>query len=323
MLQYCYGKEVVVMKKVSKVLVFLFVTALAVSMLTACGGAKEQSNNSGKSGHFIIATDKDFSPFEYFDEDNNLVGFDVDLLEAIALDQQFTYELKAVGWDAAVTALQTKSDSIDGMIAGASITEERKAAGWIYSDGYFTATQTLFVKKTSKIKSFEDLKEKTVGAVGDIEGGEKTLGYKYAEEIKDKYNFTLNPYKTYTDLYKAVEKGEIEAGFGDTPAVSFEIIYSQLNLKTIKETENEGFSYGFVISNPDKQKLLDLFNKGLANIKANGTYNKIVAKYFGEQMTEPETTTEAPTETTTEAPTDPPVEEYYEEYYEDYYYEEW
>ena len=281
-------------------------------MLTACSFGKKTTVEKGKAGHFIIATDKDFSPFEFQDEDGNTVGFDVDILEAIAKDQGFTYELKAVGWDAAVDALQKKSDSIDGMIAGASITEERKGAGWIFSNGYFTATQTVFVKNNSEIKGFEDLKEKVVGAV------DKTLGYKYAEEVQEQHQFELKAYETYTDLYKAVEKGEVIAGFGDTPAVLYEVVNKSLKLKTLKETENEGLSYGFVISNPEKQKLLDLFNAGLENIKKNGTYNKIVIKYFGETETETETTTAPPTEPETESETEEEgEEEYYEEEYDD------
>ena len=285
------------MKKIVKILVTVLMAALVLSMLSACSlGNKSSSNKKGKAGHFVIATDKDFSPFEFKDEKGNMVGFDIDILEAIAKDQGFTYELKAVGWDAAVDALQKKSDSIDGMIAGASIIDERKGAGWIFSNGYFTATQTLFVKKKSEITGFADLAGLVVGVVGNSEGTEKTLGYKYAEGLKDQYQFEIKAYDTYSDLYNAVEKGEVVAGFGDTPAVSYEITNNGHKLKTLKETENAGYEYGFVISNPDKQPLLDLFNAGLENIKKNGTYEKIMIKYFGEPETEPETTT-APPET--------------------------
>ncbi len=285
------------MKKLGKFFVAVISLILVLSMLAGCSsGNKTVSTKKGKAGHFIIATDKDFSPFEFKDESGNTVGFDMDILEAIAKDQGFTYELKVVGWDAAVDALQKKSKSIDGMIAGASITEERKGAGWIYSNGYFTATQTVFVKEGSEITNFEGLKEKVVGVVGSDDGTEKTLGYKYAEEVKEEYQFEIKTYETYAKLYKAVEKGEVEAGFGDTPSVAYEITNNSSKLKILKETENTGLEYGFVISKPEFQNLIDLFNAGLENIKKNGTYDKIKAKYFGEQETEPETTA-APSET--------------------------
>ncbi len=289
------------MKKTRTIFATIIAVLLVVSGLTACGQGKGQTTKkNGKAGHFVIATDKDFSPFEFKDENGNTIGFDIDILEAIASDQKFTYELKVVGWDAAVDALQKKSNSIDGMIAGASITEERKGAGWIYSNGYFTATQCVFVKGKSEIKGFEDLKEKVVGVV------DTTLGAKYAEEVKGTYGFEVKTYESYSAIYDAVEKGEVVAGFGDTPAVSYEITNNGRKLKTLKETENSGLEYGFVISNPEKQNLLDLFNAGLENIKKNGTYNKIYAKYFGETETEPETTT-APSEA--ESETEAPPEE--------------
>ena len=76
---------------------------------------------------WTIATDTVFIPFEYTDDSGNFVGIDVDVLDAIAKDQGFEYELKSLGWDASIAACQT--GQADGMIAGASITDERKESG--------------------------------------------------------------------------------------------------------------------------------------------------------------------------------------------------
>ena len=54
-----------------------------------------------------------------------------------------------------------------------------------------------------------------------------------------------------------------------------------LGLKIVEGSENDGADYGFAIFNSDKQELLDMFNAGLANIKANGKYDEIIAKYLG------------------------------------------
>ena len=53
-----------------------------------------------------------------------------------------------------------------------------------------------------------------------------------------------------------------------------------VNLQIVEGMQNEGSSYGFAIMNKDNQKLLDMFNVGLANIKENGTYDEIISKYF-------------------------------------------
>ena len=84
-----------------------------------------------------IVTDTAFKPFEYTDDSGKLVGIDVDIVAAIAEDQGFKYEIKSIGWDASIAACQ--AGQADGMIAGASITDERKSSGWIFSDGYYDA----------------------------------------------------------------------------------------------------------------------------------------------------------------------------------------
>ena len=107
-----------------------------------------------------MATDTVFKPFEYTDASGNFVGIDVDILAAIAEDQGFEYELKSLGWDAAIAACQ--SGQADAMIAGASITDERKASGWMFSDGYYDSNQTLTVPEDSDIAGFADLSGKNV-----------------------------------------------------------------------------------------------------------------------------------------------------------------
>ena len=104
---------------------------------------------------YTFGTDTAFRPFEYTDETGTLVGIDVELLAAIAEDQGFTYTIEPLGWDASIAACQAGQK--DAMIAGASITEERKEKGWIFSDGYYTATQSMAVAAGSDITGFEGL----------------------------------------------------------------------------------------------------------------------------------------------------------------------
>ena len=142
-----------------KLVSLLLVLAIAVT-LVACGGSKPAETQAPAAAteaaapaateaaaapakKWIIASDTVFKPFEYTDASGNFVGIDVDILAAVAADQGFDYELKSLGWDAAIAACQ--AGQADGMIAGASITEERKASGWIFSDGYYNATQSMTV----------------------------------------------------------------------------------------------------------------------------------------------------------------------------------
>ena len=115
------------MKDLKKVLALVLIAVLAVGVLTACGGKKDApADDAGdtEAAHYVISTDKGFSPFEFEDEDGNIVGIDMDILAAVAEDQGFTYDLHYIGWDAAIAECQ--AGQADGMIAGASITDERK-----------------------------------------------------------------------------------------------------------------------------------------------------------------------------------------------------
>ena len=272
-------------------------TALCLAMvmvlsLAACGGsakpaetqapaaaateapaaaATEAPAASGKK--WVIASDTVFKPFEYTDASGNFVGIDVDIVAAVAADQGFAYEIKSLGWDAAIAACQ--AGQADGMIAGASITEERKANGWLFSDGYYTATQSMTVAADSDITGFDGLKGKDVA----VKTG--TQGAAYAETLKDEYGFNLVYFEDSPTMYQAVLGGQCVACFEDTPIMQATIKDNGLALKCLEDTANAGGDYGFAIFNSDNQELLDMFNKGLANIKANGTYDQILAKYLG------------------------------------------
>ena len=246
-------------------------TANSVASASEAASSSEAASTSDKV--WVIATDTVFKPFEYTDASGSFVGIDVDLLAAIAEDQGFQYELKSLGWDAAIAACQ--AGQADGMIAGASITEERKSSGWTFSDGYYTATQSMTVAADSDIAGFEDLS----GKDGAVKIG--TQGAAYAESLKDEYGFNIVSFEDSPTMYQAVLGGQCAACFEDTPIMQASIKDGGLALKVLENTANEGGDYGFAIFNTDNQELLDLFNAGLADIKTNGTYDEILAKYLG------------------------------------------
>ena len=237
---------------------------LMLSLGAACAFAED----------YAIATDTAFRPFEFMDDKGIYVGIDVEILAAIAADQGFTYTLEPLGWDASIAACQAGQK--DGMIAGASITEERKANGWIFSDGYYNATQSMAVGANSAISGFADLAGQSVAVkIG-------TMSASYAESLAAEYGFTVITMESSPDIYQAVIGGQAAACFDDTPILADYIKSNGVPLKLVPGTENEGADYGFAVFSPDKQELIDKFNAGLANIKANGIYDQILAKYLGE-----------------------------------------
>ena len=242
---------------------------LAVLMVLAmlCAGAALAED-------YAIATDTAFRPFEWTDETGTLVGIDVEILAAIAEDQGFTYTIEPLGWDASIAACQAGQK--DGMIAGASITDARKESGWIFSDGYYNATQSMAVAQNSDIAGFDGLNGLTVA----VKTG--TQSQTYADSLAGTYGFTVMMLESSPDIYQAVISGQAAACFDDTPIMADYIKSNGVPLKLVEGTENEGADYGFAVFNPDKQELIDKFNAGLANIKANGIYDQILAKYLSE-----------------------------------------
>lgn len=266
-----------------KLISLLLVLGLMMGLMAGCGSeaasqapastAASATDNTTDEKVWVIATDTVFKPFEYTDASGNFVGIDVDIVAAIAEDQGFKYEMQSLGWDSAIAACQ--SGQADGMIAGASITDERKSSGWIFSDGYYNATQSMTVAEGSDIAGFGDLAGKTVA----VKTG--TQGAAYAESLKEEYGFDITYFEDSPTMYQAVTGGQAVACFEDTPIMAASIKEGGLALKIVEGSENDGAPYGFAVFSSEKQELIDMFNAGLANIKANGKYDEIIAKYLG------------------------------------------
>ncbi len=245
---------------------------ISVATMFAMVGCGEKSDSSEKV--WVIGTDTAFKPFEYTDDNGDFVGIDLDILAAVAEDQGFKYEVKALGWDASIAACQ--AGQADGLIAGASITDERKESGWIFSDGYYDANQSMAVEASSDIDGFDDLKGLSVA----VKTG--SMSATYAEELSSEYDFTVTYFEDSPTMYQAVVGGQVAAVFDDTPIMASNIKDTGIAMKLVDGTGNEPAAYGFAVFNSDNKELVDMFNAGLKNIKANGTYDEIIAKYLGE-----------------------------------------
>ena len=261
---------------------------MTASMLAGCGSstgndssntssaAKEETSAtesgntaSSASGKKYVATDTVFAPFEFTDESGAFVGIDVDLLDAIAKDQGFEYELQSLGFDAALVAVQ--SGQADGVIAGMSITDERKET-FDFSDAYYDADVTMAVAAGSSIASYDDLNGKKVAVKTATNGSD------YAKSIADQYGFDIVEFKDSPTMYQDVITGNTVACFEDYPVMAYNIKQGA-GMEMPEGTTAAGSSYGFAVQKGQNAELLEMFNKGLADIKANGTYQEIVDKY--------------------------------------------
>jgi len=252
------------MKKIK--FICLLVCALLLTAVNVWAGGK--SDSKGKV--FIIATDTTFAPFEFQNAQSQYVGVDIELLAAIAKDQGFKYDLKPLGFSAAVAALE--SSQADGVIAGMSITDARKLK-YDFSAPYYDSGVVMAIRANDNaIKSYSDLAGKRVAVKTGTEGAT------FAESISAKYGFNLVYFDESPFMYEEVKSGNSVACFEDYPVMGYGI--SQGNgLKMVTSMER-GSSYGFAVLKGKNQDLLQMFDKGLVNIKANGTYQAILDKYI-------------------------------------------
>ncbi|MFI3129106.1 MAG: transporter substrate-binding domain-containing protein [Bacillota bacterium] len=251
------------MKKVKSLLALLLV-AVMVFALAGCG--------SSSSDVYIIASDTTFAPFEYTNEAGEFVGIDVDIINAIAEDQGFEIEIQSLGFNAALTAVQ--SGQADGVIAGCSITSERELI-FDFSTPYYDSGVVMGISSSdSSIKSYDDLEGKIVAMkIG-------TEGTTFAESIQDEYGFTTITFDTSDAMYMAVTSGQADACFEDFAILGYGISTGNVAMQIVTDPE-EGSPYGFAVNKGENAELLEMFNAGLANIIANGTYQAIIDSYIG------------------------------------------
>ena len=242
-------------------------TTAAKAEDTAAAGTDAAAPAAGKK--YVINTDTTFAPFEFEHDKGEMVGIDLDILKAIAEDQGFEYEVIPVGFSAAVTALE--AGECDGVIAGMSITDER-AAKYDFSEPYYDSGVGMAVLQGSDITTYDQLKGQNVAAkIG-------TEGCTFAESIADQYGFEVTQFESSSDMYQAVLGGEAVACFEDYPVIGYEISRG-LGL-TLPTPMEKGSSYGFATLKGANPELVEMFNKGLENIKADGTYDKILSTYI-------------------------------------------
>jgi polar amino acid transport system substrate-binding protein len=247
-----------------KVLALFTALMVSLAVFTGC------SSSGDGDKVYKIATDTTFAPFEFQDESGNYVGIDIDILAAIAEDQGFEYELNPLGFSAAVAALE--SNQADGVIAGMSITDERKLK-YDFSEAYYDSGVVMAVSASNnEIKSYDDLNGKKVAVKVGTEGAS------FAESIAETYGFELVYFDESPFMYEDVVTGNSVACFEDYPVMGYGISKGN-GLKMVTEME-KGSSYGFAVMKDKNTELLEMFNAGLENIIESGKYQEILDKYI-------------------------------------------
>ena len=271
------------MKRFSKVVV---AGALAASMIlfAGCGGndnadANKDANagaENQESTVLKVGTNAEFAPFEYVNEEDGttIEGFDIDLINAIAADQGMTVEVENLEFDGLIMALQ--NGSIDAAIAGMSVKPDR-AEQVDFTETYYDAGLNIAVAADDdSIASEEDLAGKVVTAQQGTTGADKAMELKDAGVVADvKLLANINV------CMMALANGEVDAVIMNIPVNNKYVAAHPDEVKIaadIVAEEPEQFAIAVAKGNTE---LLEKLDAGLANVKADGTYDALLDKYFG------------------------------------------
>lgn len=257
------------------------VLSCSVFALAACGGqnaapASSASNASapvaeeGKT--FRVATNAEFAPFESLNEKQEVHGFDIDVLNAMAQAGGFKVQIQHKPWDSLLPALN--NGDVDMVISAMTITDERKQ-NVDFSDPYYQLTQIILSQPNKDIKTVEDLKK--MNKVGVVTGYTGDIA---AQKILGATNQVITRFDTVTLMLKEMENGGLDAAIGDSAVVAEYVKNnSDKGFKMISVPDFQTEDYGIAVRKGETETLA-LLNNALKTIRENGEYAKIEAKYF-------------------------------------------
>lgn len=245
-------------------------TAMAANSTSSAGEGIELVN----PGTLTVCTHLPYKPFEFINEERDVVGFDVALAQLLADKLGTDLQVVSIGWSLITSGAVFAADKCDIAMGGATITEKR-AEAVLFSDPYFSATQVLMVKKDSGISGLADLKGKRLAVQT------ATTGQVYAKQHADKNGYIMVVYADLALLTTAVSSGAVAAAIQDSGPL---IEYTQSHPETMIAAEfDTGEHYGFMTQKNDasSKKLMNLFNQALAQAQKSGKYDELYEKWFG------------------------------------------
>ncbi|BCB02253.1 basic amino acid ABC transporter substrate-binding protein [Bacillus sp. KH172YL63] len=258
------------MKKKFKGLLLVVMIGMA-GVLGACG-SDEASGDGDKAKKLVVGTDAAFAPFEYMNK-GEVVGFDIDFLDAVMEEAGYEYDVKNIGWDPLFAAVQGGKE-VDMGISGITINDERKQT-YDFSNPYFESTHMIMFGEDVDIKSANDLKGLKIG----VQNG--TTGQEAAEKIVGKNSSAISKYENNVVAITALKQGQVDAVVTDNTVVNEYVKNNpQDNFNTLEDPENfESEFYGLMF--PKDSDLKAEFDKAIKAVIESGKYAEIYKEWFG------------------------------------------
>lgn len=218
---------------------------------------------------YRIGVDKEFPPFQFKDKNGQLIGIDVDLLKALAQDQNFKYEIKQYPFCELEKALQ--NDEIDAVFSGMIMTDERKNK-FDFSEAYFEGGARMAVREDSDINSYNDLEGKFVAVKRRVRVTE------VVDRLAKEHNFIITYLDETIDIMKDLQLKLVDACFDDEVFLNY---YKKngAKIKLPTKLENE-VKCGVMVAKNKSEEFVQKINTGLVKLKENGKYQEIMDRYI-------------------------------------------
>lgn len=276
------------MKKLTSL---LLVATLGIGGLTACGSSDSQSASSSKgagaatsaeattydqikeNGYITFATEGTYAPYSFHDDNDELVGFDVEVAKAVAEKLGVEAKFTETQWDGIIAGLD--AEKYDAIANQVSITEEREAK-YLFSTPYTYVYGAVIVNEdNSDINSFEDLDGKDVAL---------TVTSNWAE-VAESYGGSIVSTSGFSESIQLVIQGRADATVNDNVTfLDFKANQPDANVKIVA-TSDEATESAILLRKEDSD-LQEAINGALEELRKDGTLAEISVKYFGEDITE-------------------------------------
>ena len=254
--------------------------AAAVFALAGCKKSGKKAEGDAVAalksrGVFVLGLDDSFPPLGFRSDDNEIVGYDIDLGKEVAKRLGVDFRAQPIDWDAKEMELET--GKIDCIWNGFTITEERKNA-LSFTEAYLNNEQVLVVRADSGINSLADMKGKIVG----IQSGSSAQ-----EAVDDNAAFASSiskiiMFKDNITCLNDLDIGGVDGVVMDSIVANYSIAQTKKPFKVIDEAlANEAYGVGFRKNEPE---LRDAVWNVLKEMKADGTVAAISQKWFGRDI---------------------------------------
>ena len=220
----------------------------------------------------IVASSATYAPFAFENKDKQIVGFDIDIINAIAKKQSLKIKVVNTPWSGIFAALN--NGDVDLVISGVTINDKRRQS-YDFTEPYFAAQQLIAVPRASTVATLKDLAGKKI-AVVNASTADDVASREFGKTSGNIRRFDSTPL-----IISELAGGGVDAAIGDNGVIAYRVAQNAA-LKTVEDPAFPTEGFGIVVKKGDKP-LQDKLNAGLAAVRADGSYNEIYKKWFGKE----------------------------------------